>query len=60
MPVVREETLKECPELPGLLEELGELLTDEVMVELNYKVDELQQTPEKVAGDFLRERGLVS
>ncbi len=60
MPVVREEALEECPELPGLLEEVGVLLTDDVMAELNYKVDELQQTPEKVAGDFLRESGLIS
>lgn len=60
IPVIRSETLKEYPELKPVIEELGEVLTDEVMAELNYKVDELQQSPAQVAEDFLKESGLIS
>lgn len=60
IPVVREDALEKCPEIADLIEELGPVLTDEVMSELNYKVDELQQTPEEVARDFLNENGLIS
>lgn len=60
IPVVRAEALEKCPEITGILEELGSLLTDDVMSELNYKVDELQQTPADVALDFLKENGLIS
>lgn len=60
VPIIREEALEEFPEIPALLEELGPLLTDEVMMELNYQVDELQQTPAEVAYKFLVENGLIS
>ncbi|WMI81881.1 ABC transporter permease/substrate-binding protein [Anaerotignum sp. MB30-C6] len=59
MPLVRGETLKEYPELVPVLEELGDALTDEVMIELNYRVDELQEAPDRVAHDFLIESGLI-
>ncbi|ADL05719.1 glycine betaine ABC transporter substrate-binding protein [Lacrimispora saccharolytica] len=60
IPVVREEVLEECPEITGIMEELAPVLTNDVMIELNYKVDELQQTPADVARDFLKEKGLIS
>lgn len=60
MPIMRGETLEKYPEIPAILEELSSLLTDEVMSELNYKVDELQQSPEEVAREFLKENGLIS
>lgn len=60
MPIIRGEVLEECPEIAPLMEELGEYLTDEVMMDLNYKVDELQQPPEQVAREFLTEKGLIS
>ncbi|MEY8356071.1 glycine betaine ABC transporter substrate-binding protein [Lachnospiraceae bacterium 54-53] len=60
IPVIRGESLEKYPEIPALVEELGLLLTDEVMMELNYKVDELQQTPAEVAREFLKENGLIS
>ena len=34
------------------------ILTNDVMSELNYRVDVLQQSPEQVAKDFLNEAGL--
>lgn len=60
MPVIREEVLEKYPELAVIMEELGTKLSDGVMSELNYKVDELQQTPAQVAQEFLKENGLIS
>lgn len=57
--ILRSGLLEEYPEIEGVLEELGEVLTNEVMIELNYRVDELQQQPRKVAHDFLVEQGLI-
>jgi len=34
-------------------------LNDEVMRDLNYRADGLNQAPEKVARDFLLETGLI-
>ncbi|MEG1661979.1 MAG: glycine betaine ABC transporter substrate-binding protein, partial [Clostridiales bacterium] len=60
MPIIRNDTLEQCPEITPLMEELGKLLTDEVMIDLNYQVDELQKRPEAVAKEFLQARGLIS
>jgi osmoprotectant transport system permease protein len=60
MPIIRGEALEKYPEISAILEELSPLLTDEVMRELNYKVDELQETPSKVALEFLKEHKLIS
>ena len=59
MPIISSEKLEEFPEIEGVLEELGEVLTNEVMMELNYKVDELQESPSKVAKDFLESKGMI-
>lgn len=59
MPIVRQETLAAHPELVPVLEQLGEALTNDVMVELNYRVDERKETPEAVARDFLKTHGLL-
>ena len=59
MPVVRQEVLAAHPELVPVLEQLGDVLTNEVMIELNYRVDELKERPEDVARDFLKEKGLL-
>ena len=53
IPLVRSDTLKEYPEIEKILNALGPYLTDEVMQDLNYQVDELGKSPEKVATDFL-------
>ena len=53
IPLVREETLEKYPEIEPILNNLGTYLTDEVMQDLNYQVDELGKSPEKVASDFL-------
>ncbi|MFS0638335.1 glycine betaine ABC transporter substrate-binding protein [Mesobacillus foraminis] len=59
VPFVREETLKEYPELEGVINQLAGKLTEEKMRELNYKVDSLKESPEKVAKEFLVEEGLI-
>ena len=57
-PVVREEVLKKYPELENVLNQLAGRINDSVMTELNYRVDYLKQSPEKVAKDFLMEQSL--
>lgn len=59
IPVIQGKTLEKYPEIEPIMEELGTVLTDEVMMELNYKVDELQMRPEDVAYDFLASNGLL-
>lgn len=59
MPIVRSETVEEFPEIVPILEELSTVLNDTVMMELNYKVDELQIDPADVAREFLEEQGLI-
>ncbi len=59
VPILRSGLLGEHPEIEGVLNELGEVLTNEIMIDLNYRVDELQQQPRRVAHDFLIEQGLI-
>lgn len=59
VPIIREDTLREHPEIKEALDLLAGKLTDEKMRELNYRVDSLKQSPEKVAKDFLIEEGLI-
>ncbi len=59
VPILRSGLLDEYPELQGLLDQLGQVLTGEVMIGLNYQVDELQKQPRLVANDFLKEQGLI-
>ena len=59
MPIIREEVSEKHRELIPLIESLGDRLTEEVMVDLNYRVDELQQDPKLVAVEFLREQQLI-
>ena len=54
IPLVRGETLGKYPEIETILNQLGPYLTDTVMQELNYQVDELGKSPETVAEEFLQ------
>ncbi len=58
-PLIRKETLEEYPELEDMLNRLGGRIPDEVMRELNYRVDEEREEPREVAVEFLRELGLI-
>lgn len=53
-PVVRQAVLDKHPELEEILNQLSGVINDSTMTSLNYKVDELKQSPEKVAMDFMR------
>ena len=41
------------------MSELSKVLTDETMMDLNYKVDEEGRKPEEVSKEFLREKNLI-
>lgn len=57
-PIVRNQTLKKYPELEQALNLLSGKINDSVMTELNYRVDHLKQSPQQVALDFLKAKGL--
>ncbi|SNR31295.1 ABC transporter permease/substrate-binding protein [Hymenobacter mucosus] len=58
VPVVRQQVLRQHPELTAVLARLNGQISDSVMTELNYRVDYRHETPRAVAQDFLRQRGL--
>lgn len=58
-PIVREETLKKHPEIEETLNALGGAIDDATMQDLNYRADSKGQSIEKVASDFLKEKGLI-
>lgn len=58
IPMINESTLTKYPELKDVLNKVTGLLDDETMCSLNYLVDEEGQTPEKVAHNFLKSKGL--
>jgi osmoprotectant transport system substrate-binding protein len=58
--VVRDDIVEQAgPDLTKVVEQVNEGLTDEVMQELNARVDLDKETPEAVAGDYLSESGLI-
>jgi glycine betaine/choline ABC-type transport system substrate-binding protein len=60
-PLIRNETLEAHPELRDLLNQLGGLIDDETMQQLNYQVDR-KDNPRRardVAREFLIEQGLI-
>jgi osmoprotectant transport system substrate-binding protein len=58
--VVRDDVIEEAgPDLEKVVTQVNEGLTDEVMQELNARVDLDKKTPEVVAGEYLSESGLV-
>lgn len=57
-PVVRKDTLEANPGLEDAMNTLSGLLNNEVITELNKRVDIDHQSPQQVARDFLRSKGL--
>jgi osmoprotectant transport system substrate-binding protein len=58
--VVRQDVVDEAgPDLEKVVAQVNEGLTDEVMQELNARVDLDKETPQDVAGQYLEESGLV-
>ena len=58
--VVRGDVLDAHPEIEEVLEPLVDILTNDVMVEMNMRVDVQGDDPAQVARDFLVDQGLVS
>lgn len=59
IPTIREDTLEKYPEIEDACNELSAKLTEEVMQELNYRVDELGEKPEDVTRDWLVSEGII-
>ena len=59
IPIINEDTLKKYPELEGVINKLSPILTNEVMQELNYQVDQEGKEPADVARDFAESKGLI-
>ncbi|MCS2154301.1 osmoprotectant ABC transporter substrate-binding protein OsmX [Scandinavium goeteborgense] len=57
-PVVRKDTLEANPGLEDAMNTLSGLLNNEVITELNKRVDIDHQSPQQVARDFLHSKGL--
>ncbi len=57
-PIIRESVLQKYPQLENVLNQLAGRINDSIMTELNYRVDYLKQSPDKVAKDFLMEQSL--
>ena len=59
VPIVRQETLDEYPEIADAVTILSGKLTEEIMAELNYQVEVDGKRPEDVAKTFLSEQGYI-
>ncbi|SFC16678.1 glycine betaine ABC transporter substrate-binding protein [Clostridium uliginosum] len=59
IPLIRSETLEKYPEIVPIVEQLGEVLSNNIMSELNYQVDELKKDPKQVAIEFLKNNNLI-
>ncbi len=57
--VIRQKTLEKHPELKEILGKLENLINDSTMIMLNYQVDILHKSTEKVAEDFLKSKGII-
>ncbi|AWC80286.1 glycine/betaine ABC transporter substrate-binding protein [Serratia marcescens] len=58
-PVVRADVLQNTPGLEAALNTLSKKFNNQVITELNAKVDIDYQTPQQVADAFLKQRGLI-
>lgn len=58
-PVVRADVLQNTPGLEEALNTLSEQFNNQVITELNARVDIDYQTPQQVADAFLKQRGLI-
>ena len=59
VPVMRAETLKKYPELGDVMNILAGKLTEEMVSELNYRIEIGEESPENVSKDFLRKNGYI-
>ena len=58
--VCRNEVLDKYPELNEILNKLADVFDDDSIQELNYQIDIQKRSVEEVAGEFLRNKGLIA
>lgn len=58
VPVIRQQTLTEHPELKAALDALNGQISDSEMRQLNYQVDGQKRSVKEVVAGFLRSKGL--
>ena len=58
VPVIREQTLAEHPELRQVLNDLAGKISDAEMRQLNYEVDGKKRDVKETVREFLRNKGL--
>ena len=59
VPVIREQTMKEHPELNQIFADLGGKISDQEMQKLNYALDGQHRDAKDVAREFLKSKGLI-
>jgi glycine betaine/choline ABC-type transport system substrate-binding protein len=59
VPVIRQQTLQQHPEVAQVLAGLAEKISDEEMQSLNYAVDGQHRDAKEVVQEFLRRKGLM-
>src|SRR6201987_5280974 len=59
VPVIRQETIQQHPEVGQALRELAEKITDQDMQQLNYAVDGQHRDSKQVVHEFLERKGLL-
>ncbi|WP_147802233.1 ABC transporter permease/substrate-binding protein [Alkalicoccus halolimnae] len=58
-PLFREDVLLDYPEIEPILNQLGDRISEDEMMEMNYEVDENDANAEDVARNYLVEEGLL-
>lgn len=58
-PLIREEILKKYPELKEILEKLANRITEDEMIEMNYKVTIEGKDASIIAREYLKNNGLI-
>jgi osmoprotectant transport system substrate-binding protein len=59
VPVIRQQTLQQHPEVAQAIAELGGKISDQEMRQLNYALDGQHRDVKEVAHEFLRSKGMV-
>jgi osmoprotectant transport system substrate-binding protein len=60
VPVIREQTIREHPEIAQVIAQLGNRISNQEMQRMNYAVDGQHSDVKDVVRDFLRNQGLTS
>ncbi len=58
-PLLREETLKKHPEIKDILNKLGNIITTDEMIKLNYEVEVNSKKAYDVALEFLKNKNII-